>query len=153
LSDGTLVSTLTQVEKDDLTKKGYIYGGTYRGMAGVYLNAEPTCVELASDFAFGNNNGVWNKAARGIRLALLPKVKSILKRDTVTGKLVSTSVSTLELLAEKPILQMVADDEISGGDVYIDADQNPSDQVPLKIKGSITKDAIVFNFEFELGLN
>jgi hypothetical protein len=153
LSDGTLVSTLTQVEKNALTEKGYIYGGTYRGMAGVYLNAEPTCVELASDFAFGNNNGVWNKAARGIRLALLPKVKSILKRDTTTGYLVSTSVSTLELLAEKPLLQMVADDEISGGDVYIDANQNPSDQVPLKIKGSITKDSIVFNFEFELGLN
>lgn len=153
LSDGTLVSTLTQVEKNTLTDRGYIYGGTYRGLAGVYLNAEPTCVNIASDFAFGNNNGVWNKAARGIRQALLPKVKSILKRDASTGKLASTTVSTLELIAEKPIIQMVADDEISGGDVYINADQNPSDQVPLKIKGSIRKDGIVFNFEFELGLN
>lgn len=152
LSDGTDVKGLSQPEKDRLTTNGYIYGGKYQGFSGVYLNTEPTCVAIESDYSFGNNNGVWNKAARGIRLALLPKVKSILKRDKTTGQLKSYSVSTLELLAEKPIKKMISDNEISSGEIYISSEQNPSDQTPLKVKASITKDGIVFNFEVELGL-
>lgn len=152
LSDGTEVATLTQVEKNNLTKHGYIYGGTYVDFAGVYLNGEPTCIQLASDFAYGSATSVWNKAARGIRKALLPKVKSILKRDPSTGYLTSTSVSQLELIAEKPLRQMIADDEISGAEVYISKEQRPDDQTPLKVKGSITKDDVVFNFEVALGL-
>lgn len=152
LSDGTDVKSLTQPEKNQLTERGYIYAGKYQGFAGVYLNTEPTCIAIESDYSFGNNNGVWNKAARGIRLALLPKVKSILKRDGTTGNITSASVSSLELLAERPLKTMISNDEISDAEVYISADQNPSDQVPLKIKGSVTKDGIVFNFEVELGL-
>lgn len=152
LSDGTLVSTLTKVEKNNLTKNGYIYGGTYVGFAGVFLNGEPTCVELASDYAYGNANSVWNKAARGIRTALLPKVKSILKRNPQKGFLATTSVSQLELIAEKPLRQMIADDEISGAEVYISPKQRPDDQTPLQVKGTITKDGVVFNFELALGL-
>ncbi len=152
LSSGVPVFSLTQTEKNNLTSRGYIYAGMYHGLAGVFLNTEPTCVAITSDYAFGNNNGVWNKAARMIRQALLPKVKSVLKRDTKTGKLASSSVSTLEVIAEKPLRRMIADDEITGGDIYISPDQNPSDQNPLRIKGSIIKDSIVFNFEFELGL-
>lgn len=152
LSDGTAVKGLSQVEKDQLTERGYIYGGKYQGFPGVFLNTEPTCVAIESDYSFGNNNGVWNKAARGIRLALLPKVKSILKRDSKTGNITSASVSALELLAEKPLKTMLSNDEISDAEVYISTDQNPSDQEPLKVKASVTKDGIVFNFEVELGL-
>jgi hypothetical protein len=152
LSGGELVSTLSTAKKNVITANGYVYAGSYQGFEGVYLNTEPTCTVIESDYAFGNNNGVWNKAARGIRLALLPKVKSTLKRDQSTGNLKGSTVTALSLIAEKPIKEMIAADEISGGSVSIDPNQNPSDQTPFKVSATVVKDGIVFDFEVELGL-
>ncbi|WP_264521201.1 DUF2586 family protein [Flavobacterium sp. N1994] len=152
LSDGTPVSTLSQVEQNQLTAFGYTYAGTFQGFAGVYFNGEPTCIALSSDYSTGENNGVWDKAALGIRNALLPKVRGWFQRDAGTGKLRSTAITDLQNVGKKPLQKMLVAEEISGYDLLIPADQNPNDQTPLIVKASVTLGAIIHTFEVDLSL-
>lgn len=153
LSDGTLVSTLSQADMDSLTAKGYIFAGSYQDYPGVYFNNSPTCVELASDYSFGENNRTWDKAADGIRLAMMPKVKGIIKKDPTTGYIKSTSVTALKNLAEKPLKKMLADNEISGFEVYINPQQITGVSNPLQVKAIVVKDDIAHEITVDLGLS
>lgn len=153
LSDGTPVSSLTQVERKQLTDFGYIYAGNFQGFGGYYFNGEPTCVELASDYSTGENNGVWNKAARGIRTALLPRVRGWFKRNADTGELGATATANLENLGKKPLDTMVANEEISGYSIRIPAGQNPNDQTPLQVFVTVRLGAIIHEFIVDLSLN
>lgn len=153
LSDGTLVSSMTDVEKRTLTANGYIYAGGFQGFAGVYLNGEPTCVAISSDYSTGENNGVWDKAALGIRNALLPKVRGWFQRNPTTGKLRDTAITDLENIGKKPLQRMLVASEISGYDLVIPAGQNPNDQTPLLVKTTVTLGAITHLFEVDLSLN
>jgi hypothetical protein len=153
LSDGTLVSSLTDVEKRALTANGYIYAGSFQGFAGVYLNGEPTCIAISSDYSTGENNGVWDKAALGIRNALLPKVRGWNQRDKATGKLRSTATTNLENIGKKPLEKMEQAEEISGYTFVIPQGQNPTDQTPLITKATVTLGAIIHSFEVDLSLN
>jgi hypothetical protein len=152
LSDGTLVSTLSQVEQKQLTAFGYIYAGGFQGFAGVYFNGEPTCIALSSDYSTGENNAVWDKAALGIRNALLPKVRGWFKRDKATKKLSNTAITSLELAGSKPLEKMEQAEEISGFDLVIPLGQNPNDQTPLIVQCEVTLGAIIHTFEVDLSL-
>jgi hypothetical protein len=153
LSDGTAVTPLSGAVKKQLTDYGYIYAGSFPDFDGVYFNGEPTCVELSSDYSTGENNGVWNKAARGIRIALLPKVRGWFKRDLTSGNLKATAITSLENTGRKPLDEMMAREEISAYEFGIPADQNPNDQTPLKVKVSVTLGAIIHTFDVDLSLN
>lgn len=153
LSDGTPISSLTRAERKQLTDYGYIYAGAFQGFGGYYFNGEPTCVEIASDYSSGESNGVWNKAARGIRAALLPKVRGWFKRSVATGALTATMTKNLENLAGKPLQTMMVNEEISGYEIVIPVGQNPNDQTPLSVKATVTLGAIIHEFEVDLSLN
>jgi hypothetical protein len=153
LSDGTPYDSLTATQKQQLTDRAYIYAGGYSDFYGVYFNGEPTCVAIESDYSQGENNNIWNKAARGIRKALLPKVKSQVFVDPATGNIRNTSAKYLEGIGFKPLEAMMAAEEISGATLTIPTNQSPSDQVPLKVQASVTKNRIVHLFEVSLGLN
>lgn len=153
LSDGTIVSSLTNIEKTTLTTNGYIYAGSFQGFPGVYLNGEPTCIAISSDYSTGENNGVWDKAALGIRNALLPKVRGWFQRNPTTGKLKDTAITDLENIGKKPLQAMLVAAEISGFDLVIPAGQNPNDQTPLLVKTTVTLGAIIHTFEVDLSLN
>ena len=153
MSDGTVVSKLSQAELQSLTNKGYIYAGSYQDYPGVYWSSSPTCVEQASDYAFMENNRVWNKGARGIRNAVMPKIKGVLKKDAGTGFIRPTAIASLENLAKKPLEKMVQDNELSGYDVYIDPKQVVNNQTPLKIKATMVMDDIIHEIEVDLGLS
>lgn len=152
LSDGTPFEDLTPGEIKDLTDKGYIFAGAFDGYGGIFFNGSPTAVEKASDFAYIENNRVWNKAARLIRQTLIPKVKGVVKKDPTTGFIKATTVSAWQGLLNKAMETMVVDDEISGFDFYINPNQQLSEASPLKLEGNIVVDDIVFEFDFDLGL-
>ncbi|MBN2262528.1 MAG: hypothetical protein JW735_06440, partial [Prolixibacteraceae bacterium] len=61
LSSGKSVAELTKTEKAALTDKGYIYAGYYEGYPGIYFSDSPTCVAADNDYAYIENNRVWNK--------------------------------------------------------------------------------------------
>jgi len=152
LSTGKPISELSYADYKALADKGYIVAGAYSGYAGIFLNGSATCVNIASDYAYIENNRVWNKAARGIRKALLPEVKGVVKKDPQTGFIKSTTISRWEGIAGKPLDQMLADGEISGYDIYINPQQSLSNDESLKVKARVVKDDIVHEFDVDLGL-
>lgn len=152
LQNGIGVSTLAPSEKTALTAKGYIFAGSYPGLAGVYFSAGPTCTLASSDFAFIDKNRVWNKAARALRTALLPRVKSNILKDPTTGYIRATEAGDLEALGLKALDGMLAANEISGRDVYIDVQQIVDDANPLVVKASVVINGIAYDIMVDLGL-
>lgn len=153
LSSGTKVSTLTQAKKSDITARGYIYAGSYRGNSGIFFNSSPTCTALSSDYAYGENNRVWNKAARIVRATLIPKMKGTLKTDPATGFIKSSSASGLEAIVNNALkVQMVDVDECSGASAYINPAQTVDDSHPLQIKVKVVLDKIIHEMTVDIAL-
>ena len=153
LSDGTLVSSISMADQKQLTNFGYIFAGSFQGFDGVYFNGEPTCTLISSDYSTGENNGVWDKAAVGIRTALLPKVRGWFQRNPDDGTLKSTTITHLENIGKKPLQTMVSNDELSGYTLVIPIGQNPNDQTPLTVKATARLGAIIHEFSVDLSLN
>lgn len=152
LSDGNAFETLSNADQKSLTDSGYIYAGSFNGYGGVFFNNAPTCVEKEDDFAYIENNRVWNKASRLIRATLIPKVRGIVKKDPVSGFIKSSTISDWNSRLNKALETMITDNEISGFDFYIDPKQVLAEDSPLKVKGQIVVDGIVFEFDVDLGL-
>ena len=152
LQNGVDVATLTATEKEDLTTKGYVFVGTYVGLAGMYFSASPTCDLASSDYAWIENNRVWNKAARALRAALLPRVKSNLLKDPTTGFIRATEAKELEQIGQNSLTAMEAAEEISGSKVYIDPEQVVDNATPLVVKAQVVANGIIFDITVDLGL-
>lgn len=151
LSDGKTFDSLGITNQKLLTTKGYIYAGSFEGYDGVYFNAAPTCVELASDYAWCENNRVWNKASRSVRAKLIPNFRGTLKKDPSTGYLTPSSAAAFEEKAKEALSAMEKAGEISGYGVYVNARQIVNDQSPLKMKVNVVRDEILHEIEVDLG--
>lgn len=152
LTDGTNIEALASGAFTSLRNKGYIAVAGYEGYPGYFFENSYTCIAETSDFAFIENNRVWNKAARIIRAALLPKVKGVVKKDITTGFIASTTAASWKTVVDKRLNQMVIDDEISGFETVIDYKQVVNNTSPCKVKASIVADGIVHEFEVSVGL-
>lgn len=152
LPDGSSINAMEKTQLKSLIEKGYIVAASYEGYPGFFFENSYTAVEQTSDFAFIENNRVWNKAARIIRETLLPRVKSKVKKDPTTGYIASTTVSYWQTLLEKNLNRMVVEDDISGFQVSIDHKQIVNSTEPVKVKALIVADGIVHEFEVAVGL-
>lgn len=152
LIDGRSVDSLDISELLDIINKGYLVVASYEGYPGYYFENSHTCISKTSDYAYIENNRVWNKAARIIRATLLPRVKSKVKKDPSTGFIASTTVGYWEGLINKALEQMITDDDISGFDVYINEKQVVNSEAPVKVKAEVVADGIVHSFEVAVGL-
>lgn len=152
LSSGENIEAVDKTTLNEIIRKGYIVVAGYEGYAGYFFENSYTCIDRGSDFAFIENNRTWNKAARIIRATLLPRVKSKVKKDPITGFIANTTISFWKVLLEKAINRMVIDDEISGYEIFIDNKQIVNNTNPVKIRARIVTDGIVHEFEVALGL-
>lgn len=152
LSDGKLVSALDKTVLTGIISKGYILVASYEGYAGQFFENSYTCIDRASDYAFIENNRVWNKAVRLIRATLLPKVKSKVKKDPTTGFIASTTATYWKTLLDRALRKMVAADDISGFEVTVNHKQVVNDTEPVKVQALIVANGIVHEFEVAVGL-
>jgi len=137
-----------------INDKGYIFAAQFAGYDGFYFSGDPTCADITSDYAYGNNNSVWNKAARLVRAALIPKVRSVLKKDPATGFLRPTTASSLEQTAQTALnTGLIAPDLCSDAKVAINAEQTPNDTTPLEVQVQVVKDGILHTMEVNISLN
>ncbi|WP_291152220.1 DUF2586 domain-containing protein [Flavobacterium sp. UBA7680] len=120
-----------------LNDKRYIFTQTHTGLAGVYFNDSHTCTTGTSDFAYVENNRTINKATRLLRTALLPKLASPVLVD-IDGKLPQSVSKSFEGLCRSALEGMVANQEVSSFDVYVDPKQNILATSELKVKAEIT---------------
>lgn len=119
--------------------KGYVFGVTYTGMAGVRLNNDHVCAPVVIDadnkvnehtVALGRTS---DKARRELRTVYLPKVKSDWLLDETTGKLRPATIVALEDIGDKVFADMVKNGEISYGKAYVDPESDLIVEKQLKI--------------------
>ena len=122
--DGTLLRELDAAIVESLDAARYLFFVTYDGFADSYFNDSHTMDDAVSDYAMIENVRTMDKAVRGIRKALLPKLGGTLYVDAQTGRLASYEVEYLTTLANKPLEDMQKAGELSGLLVEIDPDQD-----------------------------
>lgn len=152
LQNGRAYSDLSKAEIEELDTKGYVAIGNYNGYAGYFFTDSHTAIESASDYSRIENNRVWNKAARVLRHALLPLVKSNVLRDATTGVIAAVAVKELEGVGNAALEQMTAAGEISGAQTYIDPAQELVDDKPLHVRAEVVFNGILHSIEIDLGL-
>lgn len=125
---------------DTLDEKGYIFGMTYPGIAGVRLNNDHVCTPLEKDregninehtIAYGRT---LDKAVRLLRAAYLPKIKSTHPIDPKTGKLPVGVVKNFEGIGDAVLADMISAREISAGKTYVDAHSDLIGEKVLKVQ-------------------
>lgn len=114
LSNGQKFSALTIAEQIALANKGYIYIGKYEGLDGFFFNDSHNCIAVTDDYAYMEDNQVFNKAAQLVRRSLLPIMKSTIELDSSTGYIPASVAAYYESKAQKSTNVMTANGEISG---------------------------------------
>lgn len=122
--DGTLLRNLDDTVIKELDADRYIFCVTYDGFAGSFFNDNHTLDLPTSDYAYISDVRTMDKAVRGIRTYLLPKLGRPMKVDKSTGKLERTTVEHLITTGNKALEDMEKAGELSGYKFDIDPDQN-----------------------------
>lgn len=149
--DGTKLRDLDAATVAELDAARYIFGRTYDGLAGVFFNDNHTLDVATSDYAYINDVRTMDKAVRGIRTYLLPKLGRPMKVDASTGKLERTAVEHLITTGNKPLEEMEKAGELSGYKFDIDPDQNIL--ATSRVRGVIKNVAmgVMRNLDLEIG--
>jgi len=154
ISKGTAYTALTPAERTALDTKGYVFAGFYNNYPNIYFNDSPTCVQAASDFGWIENNRTWAKAARLLRQALVPRIKSEVFVDPDTGYISPPTIAEWEAIGQQAVGQMAADQEISGQPtVFIDPNQNVLSGSPVVVKVTIVPVGIARAITVEVGFD
>ena len=152
LANGDLVSALTASALGGLKDKGYLVARKYNpDISGTYFERVPTAIIATSDYAFIENNRTIDKAIRLVRTALIPQLNANLFVKA-NGTLREDTVGYFQDLAQSPLDQMSADDEISAGKALIDPTQNVNATSQLVISVRIVPVGIAEEIIVNIGL-
>lgn len=149
--DGTKYRDLDTATIEELDAARYIFGRTYDGLAGVFFNDNHTLDVPTSDYAYINDVRTMDKAVRGVRTYLLPKLGRPMQADASTGKLERTVVEHLITTGNKALEDMAKAGELSGYKFDIDPDQNIL--ATSRLRGVIKNVAVgvMRNLDLEIG--
>lgn len=149
--DGTKYRDLDTATIEELDSARYIFCRTYDGLAGSFFNDNHTLDVATSDYAYINDVRTMDKAVRGVRTYLLPKLGRPMKVDASTGKLERTAVEHLITTGNKPLEEMEKAGELSGFKFDIEPDQNIL--ATSRVRGVIKNVAVgvMRNLDLEIG--
>lgn len=149
--DGKKYRDLDEAVIETLDTSRYIFLRTYDGLAGSFFNDNHTLDEPTSDYAYINEVRTMDKAVRGVRTYLLPKLGRPMKVDADTGKLERTAVEHLITTGNKALEEMEKAGELSGYRFDIDPDQNIL--ATSRVRGVIKNVAVgvMRNLDLEIG--
>jgi hypothetical protein len=152
LLNGDNINQHVMAVQKALAAKAVIFAGAFADYAGFFFSGDPTCVELASDYAWINRNCVFSEAARLARLGTIPKVRAVMKRNPATGNITGTSAKVIEKAGQKKLNQLLERDLVSDVKFFVSDAQKPSQTVPLKGTVKVIYDEILYALEIDLGL-
>lgn len=149
--DGKKYRDLDEAVIETLDSSRYIFLRTYDGLAGCFFNDNHTLDIPTSDYAYINDVRTMDKAVRGVRTYLLPKLGRPMKVDADTGKLERTTVEHLITTGNKALEEMEKAGELSGYRFDIDPDQNIL--ATSRVRGVIKNVAVgvMRNLDLEIG--
>lgn len=136
---------------DALNTKGYICAYKETDIAGTYFYDSVTACPPTSDYCYIEANRTMDKAIRGVRAALLPKLRGTAYVDPDTGKLRPEYCANLEEVGNAPLETMAMAGELSGYEVYIDPDQNVLSTSKIKVAIKNVPTGVVRLFEVSIG--
>lgn len=120
-ADGSSYKSYTKAQLDALNDKRYIFLQKHIGLNGSYFNSSFSAD--ISDLDSIEKNRTIDKAVRGVRTALLPRLNSPIYVDE-NGKLSVSTILVFDSLASRPLAQMEAANELSGFSINIDPAQD-----------------------------
>lgn len=149
--DGTKYRDLDTAVVEMLDESRYIFLRTYDGIAGAYFNDNHTLDTATSDYAYISDVRTMDKAVRGVRSYLLPKLGRPMKVDASTGQLERTAVEHLITMGNLYLTEMEKAGELSGYKFDIDPDQNILST--SRVRGVIKNVAVgvMRNLDLEIG--
>ncbi len=149
--DGTKYCDLDEAVTETLDANRYIFLRTYDGLAGSFFNDNHTLDMPTSDYAYISDVRTMDKAVRGVRAYVLPKLGRPMKVDPDSGKLERTAVEHLITTGNKPLEEMAKAGELSGYRFDIDPDQNIL--ATSRVRGVIKNVAVgvMRNLDLEIG--
>ena len=149
--DGKKYRDLDEAVIETLDSSRYIFLRTYDGLAGSFFNDNHNLDVPTSDYAYINDVRTMDKAVRGVRANVLPKLGRPMKVDAETGKIERTTVEHLITTGNKPLEDMEKAGELSGYKFDIDPDQNIL--ATSRVRGVIKNVAVgvMRNLDLEIG--
>lgn len=149
--DGKKYRDLDTATIEELDAARYIFLRTYDGISGAFFNDNHTLDVATSDYAYINDVRTMDKAVRGIRTYLLPKLGRPMKVDASTGKLERTAIEHLITTGNQALEDMEKAGALSGYKFEIDPDQNVI--ATSRVRGVIKNVAIgvMRNLDLEIG--
>ena len=122
-SNGQLYSALADSQFESLNNYSYTFLRKLTGIAGSYWSDSKTTVTPTSDYSTIENNRVYQKITRVVRANMLPALSSPLKVNA-DGTLTNATIGYFETLANNPLVQMEADNELSAHKIIINPAQD-----------------------------
>lgn len=149
--DGKKYRDLDEAVIETLDSSRYIFLRTYDGLAGSFFNDNHNLDVPTSDYAYINDVRTMDKAVRGVRTNVLPKLGRPMKVDAETGKIERTTVEHLITTGNKPLEEMEKAGELSGYKFDIAPDQNIL--ATSRVRGVIKNVAVgvMRNLDLEIG--
>jgi hypothetical protein len=152
LSNGDLVSALSDAGLGSLKDKGYLIARKYvPKIAGTYFERCPTAIASTNDFAWLETNRTVDKAIRLVDSALTPLLQGnvLVNAD---GTLKAESIGYYIDAAQRPLTQMEADGEVSATQVLINPAQNVLSTSTLTVTIKIIPVGIAEQIVVNIGL-
>ena len=122
-SNGQLYNALADSQFESLNNYSYTFLRKLTGIAGSYWSDSKTTVTPTSDYSTIENNRVYQKITRVVRANMLPALSSPLKVNA-DGTLTNATIGYFETLANNPLVQMEADNELSAHKIIINPAQD-----------------------------
>ncbi len=122
-ANGQKYTSLSDSLFESLNNYGYIFLRKLVDATGSFWSDSHTAVTASSDYSTIENNRTYQKITRNVRAALLPALSSSIKVNA-DGTLSSAVIGYFEALANAPLTQMEAANEISAHKVIINPAQN-----------------------------
>ena len=122
-SNGQFYTALADSQFESLNNYSYTFLRKIVNIAGSYWSDSKTTVTPTSDYATIENNRVYQKITRVVRANMLPALSSPLKVNA-DGTLTNATIGYFETLANNPLVQMEADNELSAHKIIINPAQD-----------------------------
>ena len=122
-ANGQVFTSIADSQLETLNTYGYIFLKTHVGIDGSYWSDSKTVVVSTSDYSTIENNRVYQKITRVVRANMLPALSSPIKVNA-DGTLTAATIGYFESLANAPLEQMEADNELSAHKIIINPNQN-----------------------------
>lgn len=152
LSNGATVSSFNSAALDVVHDKGYIFARKYIGKNGFFFNDDPTATAITDDYANQGRRRVVDKAVRLLYDTFVNELLDDLNLNPETGKLATGVIKSYQVAGERVITDtMLAGNEISGVNVFVDPDQNVLVTNQVKVTLGIIPKAYAKEIIIQLG--